>query len=115
MFIMKISLWLWKHNALRGRSTGVAGSKPNPTIVGAFAQRGLYQTNPGFSNNEIIPNQVSFFGGKNFNDDIGEVKDTLLNVSSPSILRDQFFQEDKSAWLWKQMPSTPRILGESLG
>lgn len=95
------SKWLWKHNALRGRPSGVAGSKPNPTIVGTFAQRGLYQTNPGFSNNEIIPNQVSFFSGKNFNDDIGELNDTLLNLSSPSVLRDQFFQEDKSAWLWK--------------
>lgn len=94
------SKWLWKHNALRGRSTGVAGSKPNPTIVGTFAQRGEYQTHPGFSDNQIIPSQVSFFSGKNFNDDIGEANDILLDLSSPSILRDQFFQEDKSAWLW---------------
>ena len=95
------SKWLWKHNALRGRSTGVSGSKPNPTIVGTFAHRGEYQTNPGFSNNQIIPSQVVFFSVKNFNDDIGEANDILLNVSSPSILKDQVFQEDKSSWLWK--------------
>ena len=93
------SKWLWKHNALHSPTPASRSTKN--IIVGTFAQRGLYQTNPGFSTNEIIPNQVSFFANKNFNDDIGEANDTLLNVSSPSILKDQFFQEDKSSWLWK--------------
>ena len=93
------SKWLWKHNALRSPTPASRSTKN--IIVGTFAQRGLYQTNPGFSSNQIIPNQVSFFANKNFNDDIGEANDTLLNLSSPSVLRDQFFQEDKSTWLWK--------------
>lgn len=82
------SKWLWKHNAKH--ETQINKTDPD-FIVEVNAQR-----DPANAPN----NFVSFFANKNFADDIGELNDTLLNLSSPSILRDQFFQEDKSAWLW---------------
>ena len=86
------SKWLWKHSAKH--DTNTSGKTGFDFVVEANATR-----DPATPGN----NFVSFFSNKNFSDDIGELNETLLNVSNSSFLSDKFYSKEDSAWKWSHI------------